>query len=300
MKHVISIISVCWLFISAVNSQEFKATVEITYPRLQAADPAIFKSLEGDLVDFINNQRWTNDAFEDHERIECSFSINILEELNDNTFKADLAIQSVRPVYGSDYKTPVFTHRDRDFTFRYVQFQQLEDSRFSFQDNLSSTITFYVYMILGMDYDTFESLGGESHFETAQNIISTIPPNIAETDRGWAANGRKTNRYWLLENLLNTRLKPFREALYQYHIQSLDVMHQDSELALGNMLVALSSIQDANRAYPNTIAVQVFSNTKANEILEIFKNGTRTQKQDVKSKMRQINPSSASKFNALN
>ncbi len=300
MKHFFLVLSLVCFMISGSQAQELKATVEITYPRLQAADPAIFKSLEGDLIDFINNQRWTNDAFEDHERIECSFSINILEELNDNTFKADLAIQSLRPVYGSDYKTPVFTHRDRDFTFRYVQFQQLEDSRFSFQDNLSSTITFYIYMILGMDYDTFEPLGGDAHFETAQNIISTIPPNIVETDRGWAANGRKTNRYWLLENLLNSRLKPYREALYQYHIQSLDVMHEDPDLGMSNMLVALSSIQEANRAYPNTIALQVFSNTKADEIVEIFKNASRTQKQEVKSMMRQINPSSASKFNALN
>lgn len=300
MKYFFSVLSLICLLISSSHAQELKATVEISYPRLQAADPAIFKSLEGDLLDFINNQRWTNDAFEDHERIECSFSINILEELNDNTFKADLAIQSLRPVYGSDYKTPVFTHRDRDFTFRYVQFQQLEDSRFSFQDNLSSTITFYIYMILGMDYDTFEPLGGNAHFETAQNIVSTIPPNIVETDRGWAANGRKTNRYWLLENLLNSRLKPFREALYQYHIQSLDVMYEDPDLGMSNMLVALSSIQDANRAYPNTIALQVFANTKADEIVEIFKNASRTQKQEVKSTMRQINPSSASKFNALN
>jgi hypothetical protein len=285
---------------SCLSAQELKATVEITAPRLQAADPAIFKSLEGDLRDFLNNQRWTDDEFEEHERIECSISINILEELNDNTFKGDLAIQSVRPVYGSDYKTPVITHRDRDFTFSYVQFQQLGDSRFSFQDNLSSVMTFYVYLILGLDYDTFEPLGGESHLETAQNIISSIPPDVAETDRGWAANGRKTNRYWLLENLLNSRLKPYREAMYQYHIQSLDVMHQNPELGLSNMLVALNSIRDANKSYPNTIALQAFSNTKADEIIEIFKNANRTQKQDVKGIMRIINPATAGRFNTLN
>lgn len=298
-NYLFAILFICYIGTS-VHAQEIKATVEITAPRLQAADPTIFKSLEGDLTDFINNQRWTEDEFEAHERIECSISINILEELNDNTFKADLAIQSVRPVYGSEYKTPVITHRDRDFTFSYVQFQQLEDSRYSFQDNLSSVITFYVYLVLGLDYDTFEPLGGESHFETAQNIISSIPPDVSEKDRGWAANGRKTNRYWLLENLLNSRLKPYREAMYQYHIQSLDVMHQDTELGINNMLVALNSIRDVNKSYPNTIALQAFSNTKADEIIEVFKNATRTQKQEVKTIMRTINPATAGKFNALN
>lgn len=298
-NYLFSVLFICFVGTSAY-AQELKATVEITAPRLQAADPTIFKSLQGDLTDFINNQRWTEDEFEGHERIECSISINILEELNDNTFKADLAIQSVRPVYGSEYKTPVITHRDRDFTFSYVQFQQLEDSRYAFQDNLSSVITFYVYLVLGLDYDTFEPLGGESHFETAQNIISSIPPDVSEKDRGWAANGRKTNRYWLLENLLNSRLKPYREAMYQYHIQSLDVMHQDTDLGINNMLVALNSIRDVNKSYPNTIALQAFSNTKADEIIEVFKNANRTQKQEIKTIMRTINPATAGKFNVLN
>jgi hypothetical protein len=298
-NYLFSVLFICFVCTS-VHAQEIKATVEITAPRLQAADPAIFNSLQGDLTDFINNQRWTEDEFEAHERIECSISINILEELNDNTFKADIAIQSVRPVYGSEYKTPVITHRDRDFTFSYVQFQQLEDSRNAFQDNLSSVITFYMYLVLGLDYDTFEPLGGESHFETAQNIISSIPPDVAEKDRGWAANGRKTNRYWLLENLLNSRLKPYREAMYQYHIQSLDIMHQDTDLGINNMLVALNSIRDVNKSYPNTIALQAFSNTKADEIIEIFKNASRTQKQEIKTIMRTINPATAGKFNVLN
>lgn len=288
------------LLITLGWSQEIITTVEVTAPRLQATDPTIFKSLEGDLRDFINSQRWTDDEFEEHERIEVSISINILEELDNNTFKADLAIQSVRPVFGSNYKTPTFTHRDRDFTFQYVQFQPLENSQNSYQDNLSSTISFYVYLILGIDYDTFEPLGGNEHFQTAQDIVGTIPPNVAETDRGWAVNGRKTNRYWLLENLQNPRFKEYREAMYQYHIQSLDVMHKDSDLGLNNMLVALTAIDAANRSYPNTIAMQVFANTKSDEIVEIFKKGDRTQKGKVKGMMRKISPAQAGKFAVLN
>lgn len=281
-------------------AQELKATVDITVPKLQVADPSLFKTMKADLEDFLNNQRFTNDEFEEHERIQCTFQMNITSELEDNYFTADVAIQSLRPVYNSEYKTPLITHADRGLTFQYVQFQQIVDSRNSYQDNLSAIFTFYAYWILGMDYDSFEKNGGEEHFKTMQNVLASIPPAVKDSDKGWASTGRKNTRYWLTENLLNPRMSTFREAMYQYHIQSLDIMYKDPELAMNNMMTTLKTLGTTNRSYPNSAVMIVFGNAKTEEIVEIFKQGSRQQKAEVKGILRNINPSSAEKYAELN
>ncbi len=289
----------CFCLFQNVQGQELEASVSISTPKLQAVDPIVFKSLETSLQEFLNNQRWTDDEYEEHERIECLFQVNITEELGDNTFRADIAIQSLRPVFGTDYKTPLITHVDRDIVFTFEQFQQIEDSRDIFQDNLSSVFTFYAYWILGMDYDSFSSLGGEEHFRTAQNVINSIPPNVSSSDKGWGSLSRKTTRFWIMENLLSPRVRSFREAMYTYHRQCLDIMHEDSELGVSNLSSALQEIDSVNKGYPNSIVIQIFGNTKADEIIEIYKKGNTFQRSQVFQMMRKIDPANASKYNVL-
>ena len=284
----------------SVEAQELKATVEVTVPKLQTADPSLFKSLESDLEDFLNNQRFTNDDFEEHERIECTFSVNITSELDNNYFTADVALQSLRPVYGSDYKTPLISFADRGIVFQYIQFQQLVDSRNSYIDNLSSVFTFYAYWILGMDYDSFEKNGGQDHFQIMQNITSGIAAAAKDRDKGWTSTGKKNTRYWVIENYLNPRLSTLRDANYDYHIGALDIMHKDTETGMVNMLATLKTISTANRSYPNSVAVTNFGSAKTDEIIEIFKKATRPQKSEIKTVLRSIDPAASSKYNVLN
>ena len=286
----------CWQ--TALNAQELDASVKVSIVKLATVDPNMFKNMESEIEDFFNNQKWTDDTFESEERIECAFQFNIVEELDETTFQADIALQSTRPVYGSDYKTAIFTHVDRGIIFNYEPFRQLEDSRDAFRDNLSSVLTFYAYLILGYDYDTFSPMGGDGFFRAAQQIINSIPPNIASSDRGWAALGT-SNRYWILENMLSPRVRPYRLALYQYHLQSLDAMHEDPETARQAMLEALTNVESVHASYPNSMAVRIFTNTKSDEILDIFKNGDRSQKTRVFQIMRKIDPANSPKYNIL-
>lgn len=297
-KSVLSTILVCCLCFPAL-AQEINAKVRLTTPKLQSVDPKVFSTLEQTIQDFLNNTRWTDDDFASTERIECNVQINITEELNEQTFKADIALQSLRPVYGSDYKTALLTLVDKDVLITYEEYQQLEDSRDVFNDNLSSLLTFYAYLMLGYDYDTFSELGGDKYFRIAQGIINTIPPGIQGQDRGWSSLGVKTNRYWIIENMQSPKMRPYREVMYKYHRLGLDLMHTDPDQGLANMVEALNTIDEVRASYPNTIALQIFTNAKSDEIIEIFKGADRTKKSQVMQVMRKLDIANASKYNVL-
>ena len=191
--------------LTPIAAQELSVEVSITFPKLQETDPVVFKTLERDLKDFLNQERWTDDEYKPFEKIECNFSINITTELGGNTFKADIALKAIRPVYGSEYKTVLINHVDRDVTFLYQEFQPIENGTEFFKDNLSAVFSYYVQLILGLDAGSFAPDGGAEHFHIAQNIINQIPSVVSETDKGWQSLNRKTTRYWIIENMLSPR-----------------------------------------------------------------------------------------------
>lgn len=288
------------LFTAAfAGAQELKCDVKITTPKLQTADPKVFTTLESSIRDFMNNQKWTDIDFKEGERIECSIAINIQDEYGENRFKADIAISSNRPIFGSDYKTAQIIHVDAETVFTYEEFQPIIDSRDVFQDNLSSLLSFYAYLFLGYDFDSFSAYGGEEYFRTAQNILNAIPPRIADEDKGWVAGGNKLSRYWLIENLVNPRTTIMRQAWYDYHRLGLDVMHKDPTLGQTVIFAAIQKVAEVNNNYPNSMIVRMFSNAKSDEILEIFKQADRMQRTEVYQLMRRIDPSNASKYNVL-
>src|SRR5690349_2051179 len=182
------------LFAVEAFSQELNAVITVSAPKLQETDPQVFKTMERDLQEFLNQEHWTNDEYKPHERIECNFQINITEEQGANQYKADIAFKAIRPVYGSEYKTALINHVDRDVVFTYQEFQPIENGSEYFKDNLSAVFSFYVQFILGLDAESFASGAGDYHFQIAQNILNQIPPNIADCDKGWGSLNRKTTR----------------------------------------------------------------------------------------------------------
>src|SRR5687767_7370868 len=144
-------------------AQEFDAEVTVSTPKLQQTDPRVFETLERDLREFLNQERWTENEYKPHERIEVNFQVNISEELGNNTYKADIAIKAIRPVYGSEYKTVLINHIDRDITFTYQEFQPIENATEFFKDNLSAVFTYYAHLILGLDAESFALMGGDPY-----------------------------------------------------------------------------------------------------------------------------------------
>lgn len=299
MKTTIITIAILFIIIPSLFAQELNTTVKINVQKLQTVDKKVFETLEQTVREFMNSQKWTDEIFDQNERITCNILLTIQEELSPTSFKADLAIQASRPVYGSGYETVIFNHIDRDVAFAYEQFQPLIFSRNAFNDNLSAVLSFYAYLILGMDGDSFAALGGEKYFQTSQEIVNNVPPNASNAYKGWRGADSDRNRFWMIENLLSPRVRPYRQGMYDYHRQALDVMASDAGKGRQTIADVLQKVSEVNQAYPNSMIIQMFNNTKAQEIVEIFKRGTLQEQDRVIQIMSRIDPANAGKYRAI-
>lgn len=292
-----------FVYVNTTYAQElnFNVTV-VTQASINSlnSDVSIFKDLEKNLIEFINTTKWGEDEFQQNEKIRGSLQLTITEEVQPTVFRAELVWQTERPIYNSIYSSPIINLIDKNVTFTFNGLQPLLKTTNTFYDNLSSIISFYAYFSIGMDYDSFRINGGEPHFQKAQEVITSLPSNNAR-DEGWKNDGSgRRNRYWLLENILNPRIRQFRQAHYEYHRLCLDKMFDEPDKSRAVLLSALTSVGQANIDYPNTYLLQMFGDAKKDEIVEIFKIGDKGQKTKVKTIMVGMDPSKTEKYSVLN
>jgi len=280
-------VCLCLLVISlASNAQEIKAKVTVNASRVNTTvDRKVFITLQNQLTNFINNRKWTSDAFKANEKIECGFLLNIESIVETNVYKASLIIQAARPVYGSAYQSALVNFQDAEITFKYIEFQPIEfnENRIQGADpligNLSACFAFYVYTILGLDYDSFAPKGGDKYFQKAQNIVNNAPE--AGNITGWKLFDGLRNRYWLNENLINNRYNIFHDVVYAYFRSGLDRMAQNETEARTNIVQALQQLHAFNKEYPNTFIVQFFLQNRELEWIGLFKKAPSDVKQKV-------------------
>lgn len=290
------VILVFLLGLIKARAQELNCTVQINSQNVTTVDRKVFETLQTAIFDFMNNTRWTNDIFKNEERIDCSLFINVNQALSSDEFQATITVQSRRPVYKSSYFTPVLSFEDKDFTFKYVELQQLEFSENAFTSNLTSALAFYAYLIIGLDYDTFAPEGGTPYFQKAQNIVNNAGNT---THQGWKAYESNRNRYWLAENLLNANFKIMRRTLYAYHRKGLDAMHTDIETGRNEIFTSLEQLQTVFNLAPGAFLLQVFFNAKVDEIVNIFSQAFPETKNKVVTLVNQIDPAHSNKYQKI-
>jgi hypothetical protein len=276
------------------TAQELNFTIKVVNPQVRTADPKLFVSLEQAVRELINSTKWTDDVYEQNERISGSIQLTIDKENSPTSFTAKMSIQVNRPIFGTDNTTPLLTHLDAEIAINYDQFQPLQYVKNNFQDNLTSTLAYYVYVVLGMNYDSFAPLGGEPYWQIAQEIYNNLPDGLKGEWKGKELDNQK--RYWFVENTLSPRLKSFRQAIYEYHRLGLDFASTDMNRCKAGLIQCLDHMEEAHQGYPNTRAIRTFSVTKVAELVEIFKAATPEQKSRFIAIMTKIDPSNASKF----
>lgn len=292
---------ICLILVSVnTHAQELKMDVKVNYAQqLKLVDPARIQQLETQISEFFNDNKWTEDTFDDNEKIECSLLVNIKEELSVTSFQADFRIQVVRPVYNSNYNSQVLNYIDKGVKFTFQDFQPIINSTTSFVDNLSSILTFYAYIIIGHDYDSFSEMGGDASFKTAQNILNNVPSSVTSSDLGWLALGSNRNRYWLIESILSPKSIEYRQAMYKYHRLGLDVMDSDVDKGRDMISKSINLVDVAYKAYPRSMVIQMFSDAKRDEIIEIFRVAPRDEKSKIYDIMVAIDPARADQYGPL-
>jgi hypothetical protein len=215
-------------------------------------------------------------------------------------YKGSLTIQSGRPVFNTSYISPVINYQDNDVTFKYIDFQQLEfnDNRVSGTDpqvsNLTAVFAYWINIILGFDYDSFSLRGGNVFFQKAQNIVNNAPEgrNIS----GWKPFDGTRNRYWLTENLLNSKYTIMHDAIYDYYRLGMDKLYEQEATARGNILNVLNMLNTFNVQNSNTMILQFFMQAKTQELVKIFSKANPTDKAKALDLLKKLDISSASQY----
>ncbi len=261
------------LAVSSLNAtaQELLATVTVNVgPKVSTTDRNVFRDMKTAFQQFLNSRKWTNDAYQQHEKINCSILININDMPSIGVFSASVQIQSARPVYNSNYTSLLLNFADRDWEFEYIESQPLEYNDNTFTNNLTSMLAFYAYLVIGLDYDSFSELGGTPYFQRALTVVN----NAQSSNRpGWQSLGGNRNRYWIIENLLNPQLAEVRRTLYSYHRLGLDTFEKTPDQSRLIILTGLKSIRKARDINPNAILIISFFDAKSKELANIFSDG---------------------------
>jgi hypothetical protein len=279
-----------------LQSQEFLADIRVTAPTIEGTDRRVFESLQQALYDFINNRKWTNINFKNQERIECSILITVKERVSSDEFKGTINLVLRRPVYKSSYNSVLFNYVDESFQFRYIESQPLDYIENSYSSSLTSTLAFYLYYFLGMDFDSFSLYGGDPFFRVAESIVNSAQN---ATERGWKAFDGNRNRYWLVENMTNPAYRPLRQFMYEYHRLGLDVMSEKPDEGRAKIGETLTFLEQTWRERPNLLMLQLFLDAKRDEIINIFSQGSPQEKTKAVNIMREIDPANASKYEKI-
>ncbi len=299
MKFVKYILIFAFTFLVLVPSsfsQELRCNVSISSQKIQGANQNLFRTMQSDIYEFLNNRKWTEHVYTYDEKIRCNIMIRLDEQISADEFRGSIQVQLIRPVFGSSYETTVLNIKDNDFRCRYVEFQPLEFNETSNRDNLTNILAFYAYVILGFDYDTFSLEGGTPFFEKAQAIVNNSQ-NAQE--KGWKSFESERNRYWLLENIMNKSYSDYRKTLYSYHRMGLDLMSDRVEEGRANIAESLKGLQKVFRRRPSTYILQMFFDAKSDELVNIFKKSYPDEKNRVLTILNEIDPSNGSKYKQI-
>jgi hypothetical protein len=281
-------------------SQELSCVVTVNTTNIPGTNKDVFNTLQNAIRDFMNNTVWTNNVFEVNERIECNLLFNLTEEVSTGIYKGTLSIQARRPAYGSSYNTVMLNYLDKDIQFAYTEFDPLEYSENTYQSNLTSILAYYAYLVIGLDYDSFSSLGGTPYFQKADKIVYNAQ---SSGEAGWKAAQSKDrrNRYWLMNNIMDDGFQSLRQFNYTYHRLGLDVLENSIDkgrLIIKDALLELEKLYN-EKPDPTMHYLQVVLDSKADEIVQIFSGAPPEDKSRIYALMVKIDPGNITKYESL-
>ncbi len=279
----------------SVGAQELNCNLVINSDQIQGSNKSVFNTLQKSASDFINNRRWTELSYEQDERIECTMTM-IVKKVENDQFTAELQVQSRRPVYNTSYNTTLINFRDNDIVFTYKEFDVLEFNDNQVTSNLTAILTYYVYLILGYDMDSYSRMGGTPFFQAAEQLV--VSAQTLDMP-GWRAFESTRNRYALINNLNDEAFRKFRNYLYEYHRLGLDEMTANVINARAKISAGLPILREANRARPSAIAIATFLDAKTDEIINIFKRASDQEKKTVIEILTDVNPTQSERYETI-
>lgn len=298
-RKLLSLLFIGLSFTLPVVAQELRCNVTIDASQIntqQGTEKQVFIEMKNAITEFMNTRRWTNDQFSVEERINCNIVITLTQSPSIGLYEGTAQIISSRPIYGTGYESVMFSFVDREIQIAYTQGQPLDYNENTFSNNLTSILAFYAYVIIGVDYDSFSKMGGSPFIQRAFNIANNAQQ---AQERGWKAFEDTRNRYWLAENLMSQQMVLIREGLYTYHRLALDQFNADQDKARASLLDILNNIKQVNQNKPASVLVNSFFDTKAEELIGIFRGASPLDKQKAYNLLVELDPTKADKYKRI-
>jgi hypothetical protein len=292
-RFVLVLLLVALAVAAPARAQELRCNVSVNYSALSGTEFGFLADLKNNVEEYLNTRSWTQDVFDDVERIECTVQITITEAEGLDRFKAQLSVGASRPIYGTGQRTTIFQVLDGNWNFQYNRGASLifNPNRF---DPLTSMLDFYAHVILGYDYDTFSEMGGQPHFERAREIAAM---GEAQGAVGWTSIGDDRTRTTLVRQLLDPRYAPLRRAYFQYHFGCLDHFVRQTEPAWEAGFAAIEGLFGLFNEVGRKYSSDVFFNTKFQELPRVFQDAP--NRSDVYGMLIQMDPAHQSNYDAL-
>ncbi len=284
MRKLLFLVAIIFFTLS-LTAQELNCTVTVNSDQVSQTNQQIFKTLEQSLSDFVNKSKWTNRVYKENERVNAQMFITITEYESDR-FKGNIQIQSSRPVFNTSYETPVFNYKDNQFNFQYQEFQPLVFNENVYESNLVAVVAYYVYIILGLDADTFSLDGGTDFFRKAQNIVTQAQGGNSS---GWSQTTDRS-RFELVDNLLSNTYREYRVAMYNYHRKGLDILGDNNSTGKQVIAGTMKLFETMINRRPNAFLIQTFFDAKSEEIQNIFSDGPKVDIVKLKETLNKIAP----------
>lgn len=284
------------LYTNFALSQELRATVSVNYEQVNNGNPQLFKNLEKQVTEFLNNTKWTENEVKDIEKIDCNFFINITS-FSSNNFEATLQVQASRPVFNSTISSPILNINDKNFVFKFIEFENMIYDANNFTSNLVSILAFYSNLIIGIEMDSFSKFGGTEYLGIAANIV-----NVAQSSgyKGWSqAESGNNNRNFLISDMLSNTFEPFRLAMYIYHRDGMDKMAENVLQGKEGVAQSLELLSQIQKVRPNSLISRTFFDIKSEEIVSIFSGGPKMNVSQLVDTLNKISPLNSQKWNKI-
>ena len=250
---------------SPVSAQQVDVTVLVNYEAIPTTNKDLLRDFENDVKTYLSNYNWGPGSPSD--KVKCTVNVFFQSVIGDNRYSAQVFIGSQREIFKSAQSTAVVRLFDGLWEFTYMKTRPLNHNPNTY-DDLTSFLDFYMYLVMGYDFDTVERLSGTPLFQKAADVASQ---GRSTGEKGWQPATSGYSRAQLIDELMSTTFQPVRAASWYYHFAGLDSLALNRDRASKNILYAVQLIADAKKnADPRNVVIKSFFEAKAKELAEIF------------------------------
>ncbi len=254
------------LFCAASPAQEVDCTVQVNYDAIPTTNRDLLVNLASDIKTYVSNYNWGATA-EPGEKVKCTLNIFVQSVLGENRYNAQVFVGSMRPRYYSDQSSAVLRVFDESWEFTYIKDRPINKNPYTF-DDLASFLDFYMFLIMGYDFDTYDRLSGTPLFQKAGDVARL---GRASGLKSWQPTTTSYSRTQLIEELLNPKFEPVRIASWIYHFNGLDSLSLAPERGYANMIAALELIDRTRRSVdPRNLVIRSWFDAKYLELAQVF------------------------------